>query len=201
MSILALGEEHFVMSHRTLGIKVKGLVLVLFKLSDDGNSRKFEPTFAKLSMLDKRVYYGIVDIGNYPNIIRKSKDSSTPINGIPTLILYIEGKPHAKFNGSNNIESIQDFMTKALNMKPPQPHPPQQNMYGVSNGAPSDPRYAKNVPEHLGRAPSLKGTIKGYNVNQGFVEEDDDPKLTVPSNVTPWNVPWEAELHEKDEGM
>lgn len=228
-AISFLDSSNFVLigtQNKTLGINLSGPVLVFFKMAESDPCKIFEPVFVSLSNSDLRVAYAVLDVSRYRDVVLWSRKTSTPITGVPVLILYVNGKPHAKFNGTKNIPSLQNFITQALQtisasggQKPFSP-PGRGNIYGSAPPSQAgDPRHqmagsqgqypgggpggpgGKNMPD-IGRAPSLKGVLKGqgntpgYSVGGNYVEDDDDSRLMVPSSVTPWNVPWEAELQQ-----
>lgn len=212
--IKSLTAKNFVITgnaQKTLCINVDGAFLVFFKMMGCENCKAFEPVFVNLSKQESRVMLAVVDLTSNKDIVQWSRQTSTPINAVPVLILYINGRPHAKFNGTKNIVSIQNFISKALeaatNTAPPaqfvssqQPTaamaaaPPLlapsggggRNMYGGA-APPSNKTY---MPD-LGTLPSLKGVVKG--TPHGFVEDEDEPHLITPDSVTPYNRPWEAE--------
>ena len=209
-SINFLTSHHFVVlgtRQKTLGINVQGNVFVFFKMQGCDSCAQFEPIFAQLSRQEGRVNCAILDVTQNRDVVIWSRNTSTPITAVPVLILYINGRPHAKFNGTKNIPSIQGFITKALQTNPaatsqqqfmPHQPPPQHNMYGgnyatAAPGAPA-PSGKSDMPE-IGTTPSLKGIIKGYTTGHN-VEEDEDSRLAVPDTVIPYNVPWETEFHD-----
>lgn len=182
--------------NKSLGINIQGPVLVFFKMQTSDPSNEFEPIFTKLAGIDNRVSYGILDVVLNKDVIIWSRSTSTPIQVVPVLILYINGRPFAKFSGTKNIPSLQSFITQALQtipagnnqQKPFMQNMGQSNMYGPSSsGAPSDPRYSmanqgqypggppshpnpgqpKNMP-NLGTAPSMKGVLKGNGSTPGY---------------------------------
>lgn len=218
MSITFLSEDNFVIlgtRTKTMGINLQGNVLVFFKMTGDSNCGAFEPVFAKLSRQDPRVSYAILDVSQNKSVVAWSRETSTQITAVPMLILYVNGRPHAKFNGTKNTESIQNFITKALQATGGAAAPQQQFMAAPSNypgaggvrqsasaksAAPQAGRGAKMYTPDIGKAPSMKGIIKGgggggYAMGNN-VEDDDEPRLMMPDNVVPHNAPWEAEINE-----
>jgi len=200
---------------KTLGISKMGNVLVLFKMSNDANCNQFEPIFATLATQENRVGFAVVDISPTSpgrEVVIWSRNTTTPINGVPMLLLYVNGVPHAKFNGARTVQSIRTFITKALEAAmsrgsptvappasqgqfmqtptaasyTPMPTGAGGNMYG--GPAPrGGPHYAPEI-----KSPSLKGVIKG-GVPQGGVEVEEEYKLEIPDDVVPHNTPWEAD--------
>jgi hypothetical protein len=209
-----LDKSNFVIlgtRQKSLGINLQGNFLVFFKMAGDPNCAEFEPIFAKLSQTEKRVSHAILDVSQYKEIVIWSRETSTPITGVPLLILYVEGRPHAKFNGTKNVTSIQTFITKALGAgaqsQPNKQFMPSNNMYGAGGSSPGysapggmNHQQGNAWEPDIGKAPSMKGIIKGYSkggyATGNNVEEEDEMKLKIPDSVIPWNTPWEAEFQE-----
>lgn len=208
---------------KTLGTNIPGNMLVLFKMTNCQNCATFEPIFVELANSDRRVSYGIANISNNTEIVKMSRETSTPIAAVPFLILYINGRPHAKFNGTKSVSNLQTFITKALQNigSAPQPPPGAQNqqfmgqstnMYGGYNVAktsygmvpghagPTHPQQQQREnywkPE-IGNAPSMNGVIRG-NMLGPQVEDEDDNKLLIPDTVVPYNTPWEVEYRRME---
>ncbi len=197
--IVFLRTDNFVFmgsDKKTLGINIPGLVLVFFKMNGDQNCNAFEPVFANLTRVERRISYGILDASSNKSLIQQSRNTTTPITAVPQLYLYVNGAPHSRFTGTKNVESLRSFINKALSLLE---QPPQTNIYG------SGPRPTSQTPKTYQpevRPPSLKGVLKGgAPANSGiglpgFVEDDSKQKLLVPDTVVPWNTPWDAELKE-----
>jgi hypothetical protein len=215
MSISFLNAQNFTVvgsRQKTLGINLPGNVFVFFKMQGCDNCAQFDPIFAALSRSEGRVSCAILDITQNRDVVLWSRNTSTPITAVPVLVLYIDGRPHAKFNGTRNILSIQAFITKALQQKPvgssqqqfmphqPPSHQGQSNMYGggyAGGGNPGGATQSSGKPymPEIGTAPSMKGIIKGYAAGAN-VEDEEESRLLLPDTVIPHNAPWEAELHE-----
>jgi hypothetical protein len=200
---MALSHKNFSLigtKNKALGITLPGLVLVYFKIEGDENCIPFDPVFKELRRIDTRVKYGILDLNQNKNVVAWSRETSTPINVVPLLILYINGLPHAKFAGNRNVKSVQQIITDALRTQ--NNNGPRNgngngnnNMYDTGNSD-EDTSNRKTFMPEIGRAPSMKGALKnggGGGNNYNSIEDDDDPKLTLPPTVIPWNVPWESD--------
>lgn len=210
-NIAYLNESDFVVlgqKQKTLGLSRRGNVLVFFKITNDNNCVEFEPVFAQLARKEQRVTCATLDVIQNRGVLNISRQTTTPINSVPVLILYVNGKPLAKFNGTRNLPSIQNFISNALQSagntaSPPQPQQqfmPRQtptNVFANQGNAAPPPGHKSYMPD-IGNAPSMKGIIKGGN-GGGYgignnVEEDDEPRLMVPDTVIPHNTPWEADM-------
>lgn len=182
---------------KTLGINARGNVLVYFKMNRDPNCEEFDPIFSKLTYQEQRVTHAVLDVTQHREVVQTSRDTTTPITAVPVLILYMNGRPLAKFSGNKNIPSIQGFITKALQASMQTQAQPSQTF--MPQQAPSQSsRGGKTYAPDIGAAPSMKGIIKGAGrggyANGNNVEDDDEPRLMIPDNVIPHNAPWEAEM-------
>lgn len=209
-SILYLEKNNFVIigtRDKVLGINLEGIVLVYFKMSGDKNCASFDPTFARLAQKDQRVTCAILDVTSNRDVVVWARQTKTPISAVPLLILYVNGRPHAKFNGAKNERSLESFITGALqpvrDVAPrqdfmrgpahaPAPAPTMHrgaNMYGGEGGG------QKAWEPEIGKAPSMKGIIKGGGRgHMNMVEDEEEPMLLIPDGIVPHNTPWEAEM-------
>lgn len=221
MNVQYLSAQNFVIlgkQQKSLGINLGGNVLVFCKMQKCENCEKFEPIFYQLPLKNNKVTYAIIDISQYREVIEMSRGTNTPIQAVPLLILFINGRPHAKFNGTIHIQSIDNFINKALANAPPeynttgyQPHQSQQQQQaqyntGISQGhsgfnpqiegryttpPPGVPGSNKVYMPDIGKSPSLHGIVKGAKPNFNQVEDDDENKMLIPDSITPYNTPWE----------
>lgn len=99
---------------KVLKISVPGNVLVFFKSTVCPGCNEVEPIFMALAAKDHRVSYCIVNLDDYRDLILMARETSTPIQAVPMLMLYCNQFPKAKFTGAKNLVSIQSFLTKAL---------------------------------------------------------------------------------------
>lgn len=181
---------------KTLIINLSGNILVLYKQNDE-ISRQFDPVFSKLASMENRVNFAFIDVSTPGGreVVGKSRATTTPIQGTPTLILYLNGRPHTRFNGSRTIESIREFITKSFQQASSTPEPvapPQQfmptqqaNMYGAVRGP------TANIHTPTVDQPNLRGKIKNNFLPS--VEVEEELRLEIPDDVVPYNMPWEAD--------
>ena len=200
---------------KALALNMSGTVLVYFRFSTGcPNCKKFDPIFNQLSTMDRRVAYASIDLTQYRDVVQMSRQTSTPIDAVPAMILYLNGIPHARFNGAKNVPSIQNFLTKALENNAQAP-PQQQfsgNMYGggaaAASGGSFGPQkgsagFAPQIPgangsgkawmPEIGDAPSMRGVLKGSGGKQPQIDDEEDEHLMMPASVIPYNTPWEGE--------
>lgn len=218
-NITYLSSEDFIVMgtrQKTLGITSGGNVLVFFKMRC-ANCAEFEPIFAKLANKENRVTHAILDLTQNKDVAISSRETNTPIMAVPVLILYVNGRPHALFKGKKNITSIQAFITKALQATAAAPARNQQQFMpsaktggkvNKAGGYQTSAAGGKAWLPDIGRAPSMKGIIKGAGSRSGGggggyshganVDDDDEPRLLIPDNIVPHNAPWEADFVNQD---
>src|ERR1700722_12777919 len=92
--IILLTVQNFTFTGRNtkqLSINVPGSVLVYFKLENDEYCQDFDPIFKALTKKDGRVNYAVLDVAANKQVVNMSRETNTPIQGVPHLILYING--------------------------------------------------------------------------------------------------------------
>jgi len=202
MSIHQLTSQHFTIvgrQRKALSLQMGGAVLVFFKMQSCQGCAAFEPIFNQLAAEDRRVGYAVIDIGVYRDVVGMSRQTTTPIQTVPTIILYIEGRPHAKPK-KKDIMSLRSFLSGALSKAPPQAaaaasRPSQQPF--MPNQQYPQPQQKYYQPEMDGRMPSMKGVRGGGNGQSMYAQlnqadEDDDMKMLIPEQITPHNKPWDS---------
>jgi thiol-disulfide isomerase/thioredoxin len=202
MPVASLSSQHFALvgqQKRVMVLQVPGVVLVMFKTRECPSCKSFEPTFVQLSNNDNRVVYAVADLTANRNIGMMSMNSTTPLQKVPMLIIYNEGRPYAKFNGKRDIPSLKAFISKALiaiNGGGAQPSnavashsravQPRATPAAASSG-----RRGKIYNPDIGPTPQGR-TAQGYTLDT----EDPDESLMIPKEIIPHNIPWETLLKD-----
>lgn len=216
MSVDQLSSQHFQVvgtKKRTLNIQVPGNVLVFFKMQNCPGCAQFEPVFHQLASQTPTIKHTVADLSYNREIVVMSRQTNTPIEKVPFIMLYVNGRPHAKFNGKKNIPSLQNFITKALGAVPAPSRRPQSSFVQQPPGyAQQPPGYAQQpqyppqsskvyqpdlqMPKNMG---SVRGSNAGGYKYMNDVEEEDDEKLEIPAQVTPYNTPWNTKYKKMEE--
>ena len=161
MSVQSVNSSHFVVAgnkKKTLNLKVRGNVLMFFKMDNCPGCAQFEPVFYQLASQMQNVTFLVANISHDRNIIGMSRQTNTPIEKVPYIMLYVNGLPKAKFNGKKNIPSLQNFVSKVLNVVSQQ----QQSSFVQ--------------PQPQGYHP---GASQGYNPG-GYAQQPQQPKVYQP---------------------
>lgn len=142
MSVYELTAQNFNVVQgrkKILTINIPGTVLVFFKMDQCDGCRLFQPVFYQLSNEDRRLNYAIINISTYRQVAQLAHGTSTPIRKVPSLILFHNSRPKARYNGSKSNVAIKSFLNKVLAQLPQQnpqnqsfmtQTPQSQGMYG-----------------------------------------------------------------------
>lgn len=200
--ISRLGTENFFMAGKSLNIDIQGITLVFFKSERCQGCAMFDQVFNQIAKEDRRLNYATIDLSHHQSVVQMSKSSTTEIRKVPHVILYDQGRPHARFTGDKTIKGIRDFLgtiLPSLLQRQPQASfvQPQQghnsighnNPYGNPGGYyPPNPQIQ---PPTQQQRPTTPQTFQNA---QNQCDPDDEECLMMPSHITPYNMPWETEF-------
>jgi len=162
---------------------VDGILLVMFKTDSCPHCRQFLPIFAKMGSLDSRLTFACINIENNRKCIQMAKNTKTPIKAVPTIILYYNGNPYARYTGDRSGNALSAFIDKMLNKILP--------MEG-SMSAPNQAFMQRNQP--------VSSTSTSFGGPTEDAPIDKDPTRPIlPSGITktPHNAPYLAYLAKK----
>lgn len=118
-SLLFLTSDDFGLAQnqntKTLYHEIRGFSLVLFYSTRCPNSRKFLPIFKQLPSIVNGCQFGMINIDNNRRILESSKGTTTHIQYVPLIILYINGYPYMRYDGARTPHDIQAFILKVSN--------------------------------------------------------------------------------------
>ena len=115
MSIQYLSDANFsAPGGRSLRINLGGLVFVMFMSSNCPHCRTMQPIFQNLSKSELRVKFALANVGQFKRIAGLSQSTNTPIKFVPMMILYSNGRPHARYKGKQDPQSILSFLNKMV---------------------------------------------------------------------------------------
>lgn len=99
---------------------IKGYSLVMFYSTHCRKCQTLIPIFKQLPGTINGCQFGMINIGNNKQCIEMAKQTITPIQYVPLIILYINGKPFMRYppDSPDTIESLQKFIIQiAENVK------------------------------------------------------------------------------------
>lgn len=114
MSLLFFSQDDFTLRHHQDSIKlctkVKGLSLIFFYSEKCDHCHIFFPIFKDLPKSVGGCMFGSINISHNKNLIASSKKSTTPLEYVPYIILYIDGVPFMRYDGDRSLEGIRSFI-------------------------------------------------------------------------------------------
>ena len=149
MSIQQLNSQYFQVAgspQKSLILKLSGAVLVFFKSQRCNDCLAFFPAFQQISVSEPRLVFAAVDVDLSRDIVQMSVGTTTEVIRVPQIILYIQGRPHARFRGQDKTKvALQSFIQEALKGVNLQQGPPQQNQYPQQ---PPQNQYPQQPPQN-----------------------------------------------------
>ena len=93
-SVKTLSDRDFELKPRKTGgnilcCNLKGISLVMFKTSECPHCVNMGPVMMNLSRKIHSVQFAVVNITNFPNVLKASHNSISPINHVPFIVLYV----------------------------------------------------------------------------------------------------------------
>ena len=147
-----------------LGYDVQGMSLVLFYSNECQHCNKLLGRYKQLPYNINGCQFTMINVNKMENrrVVQMSNQTIVPITYVPDIILYVDGIPYMRYDGSHDIQSIKTFIldiyqrlqktafldakkaqsTPDPRMPPPQqvsgqPHPQQQQLGMVQQRPPN----------------------------------------------------------------
>jgi thiol-disulfide isomerase/thioredoxin len=100
----------------SLTIKYPELIFVMFHAdaSRCPHCEELLPEFKKLPYIISGCKFALVNLNRYPDIVRLSNNTTTPLEYVPYLVLYINGKPFIRYEGDKNLQSLAEFVSEFI---------------------------------------------------------------------------------------
>lgn len=73
------------------------------------------PIFKKLPHFIKSCKFALVNLNKNPDCIKMSNTTITPLEYVPYLMLYVNGRPFLRYDGERNLQELVDFINEAIN--------------------------------------------------------------------------------------
>lgn len=114
--ILYLTHDDFAIVVNSKGNKslchgIDGLSIVLFYSNDCEYCDAFKPIFRELSTIMGGCSFGMLNVMNNREIIKISSTTTTKIEAVPYIILYINGRPFMRYDGERTTQHVREFIT------------------------------------------------------------------------------------------
>lgn len=90
--------------------KLEGLSLILFYSTDCQYCKPLLPKFRSLPNMISGCKFGIINLSKNTKLIHMSKQTIDPINYVPYIVLYVNGRPYLRYEGPHEERDIQKFI-------------------------------------------------------------------------------------------
>lgn len=128
---------------------IKGFSLILFYSTQCQHCQNFIPKFKTLPGSIGGCQFGMINVSMHKSIIQMARNTIAPIEYVPYLILYINGRPFMKYDGPYESNEIRRFVVEVASQV-------QNKQQFVSEKAQNVP---KSIPAYTIGKP-IKGDIK-----------------------------------------
>lgn len=168
MSVRFLNDNNFTVQDGQLILidpqyhaPMNGICFVMFYMTSCPSCQQTMPQFDALTQQVHGISFGKVDVATSPRTHQISQQSSTPLQAVPTLMLFIDGYPHV-YRGRLDMGSMQGFLNNTLrapgnrqSFMPPQPSHimPPGPVGGGMGGSGMGPPPQRRAPQRRAQAP------------------------------------------------
>ena len=119
-SLLFLSADDFVVQQGEKGPllchEIRGFSLVMFYSTKCVYCQKLIPTFKRLPDIVNGCQFGMINVSTNKHLIQMARQTITPIEYVPLIILYINGRPYMRYEGAPEENDIRRFILDASNM-------------------------------------------------------------------------------------
>ena len=170
----------------SMHLKMRGNVLVFFKMQGCGGCESLEPIFNQIAQKNHQITFTIMDTTYDRSTIAMSRSTTTSINEVPTLIFYSDGRPVAKLKG-RTYQALTESISQILSNIKPVYMQESSNMYGGSQ-----------IPTHVSQRPNHENIVTSQQSSMNIHPEEctNEECLLLPLGVIPKYKPWTAELKQ-----
>lgn len=89
---------------------IRGVSLVLFYSPKCGYCQRLIPIFKKLPGTIGGCQFGMINVTTENTIVLMSRNTIVPIEYVPLIILYVNGKPFIRYDGDHDEVQIRKFL-------------------------------------------------------------------------------------------
>ena len=146
------GEDFFLEQgsdgKKLLCIDAKGLVLVCFHVNGDrcAHCEDAIPEFKRLPQRIGNCKFALANLSANPDLIKMSKMSKAPIEYVPFIILYVNGRPFLKYNGERTTQDMAEFVQEVVQKLQTKQQFIEQKNFKIESDIPA---YSVGVPYNI----------------------------------------------------
>lgn len=119
-SLIRLVTQDFSMASGTKGplltVGIKGIVLILFWSPSCPLCTNLLPKFQHLPQIISGVKFCVLNINENQQVLAMAKQTIAPIEYVPYIVLYVNGKPFLQFDDEPSLEKLTNFVTYTMKL-------------------------------------------------------------------------------------
>lgn len=121
MSLLFLTSEDFSSEKRygdgemILYHNIRGFSMVLFYSPQCMYCQRLIPMFRRMPDNVNGCQFGMVNVSVNKSLIQKASNTITPIQYVPLIILYVNGRPYMRYDGPHDERELSQFILEISN--------------------------------------------------------------------------------------
>lgn len=137
-----------------MGTSIPGFSLILFYSTQCEHCQTLIPIFKKLPGTVGGCQFGMINVSHNKSCIMMSRQTIAPIEVVPYIILYVNGKPYMRYKGPQDAKEIARFIVE------------------VSQKAQQNTKRSSKIDSKIKEDP--KGGIPAYTIGKPLCGPDDD---------------------------
>lgn len=94
---------------------IPGFSLILFYSTQCVHCQSLIPIFKRLPGTIGGCQFGMINVSSNKGCVKMSRETIAPINFVPYMALYINGKPFMRYNGPHDGGEIRRFVIEVAN--------------------------------------------------------------------------------------
>lgn len=149
-SLIFLSSDDFIVQQGERGpimcTDMTGISIILFYSNQCVYCQQMIPMYKRLPGMINGCHFAMVNLSVNSRVVQMAKTTIAPIQYVPMIVLYVNGKPFMKYNGPNNAESICQFVIEASKMVQSSNMFSSQSNAKVKHHSKSIPLYTIGVP-------------------------------------------------------
>lgn len=144
-TLLFLTHEDFFLGKGAKGsimcTDIRGFSLVLFYSTQCEYCQQLIPIFKRLPDIVSGCQFAMINISKNRQLINLARNTIAPLQYVPYVVLYIDGKPYMRYDGPHDENQIRQFILEVANQIQQKP-----NFAPSSNGKKELPAYTIGNP-------------------------------------------------------
>jgi thiol-disulfide isomerase/thioredoxin len=119
-SVVRLRQDDFYIDEGTKGKVlcngIKGISLVMFWSPGCNICTGLEPKFKRLPQIIAGCKFCLLNINENPNVISMARQTIAPIEFVPYIVLYANGRPFLQYDDTATLEKLVSFVQYSLKL-------------------------------------------------------------------------------------